>query len=206
MWEIIVKITSMIKMAFISFAMAAGTVVAQPVVMKLLKFVAASLFALPLLSFAALQNYTIPSTTVGSNTISGTFTYDDATFEISNPNIVVSGSVNKTYSFVGSTLTLPTFAVAQTAAVGTSGAHNAIAAQWQNMNSNSPSVLFITFDCSQNLSGGLCRTGNPNAEFRVTVSATPAALAPIPTMSEWSMIFMASLLAMFGIRRMRRTK
>ena len=28
----------------------------------------------------------------------------------------------------------------------------------------------------------------------------------IPTLSEWAMIFMASLMAMFGIRRMRRTK
>ena len=95
--------------------------------MKFLKFVAASLFALPLLSFAALQNYTILATTVGSNTISGTFTYNDATSEISNPNIVVTGSINKTYAFVGSTSTLPVYAVAQTAAVGTSGADNAIA-------------------------------------------------------------------------------
>jgi hypothetical protein len=37
----------------------------------------------------------------------------------------------------------------------------------------------------------------------LTFSATPAA---IPTLGEWGMIFMASLMAMFGIRRMRRSK
>jgi hypothetical protein len=36
-----------------------------------------------------------------------------------------------------------------------------------------------------------------------TVAASPAA---IPTLGEWGMIFMASLMAMFGIRRMRRNK
>lgn len=34
----------------------------------------------------------------------------------------------------------------------------------------------------------------------------PAAPAPIPTLGEWAMIFLASLMAMFGIRRMRRSK
>lgn len=34
--------------------------------------------------------------------------------------------------------------------------------------------------------------------------AAPAAAASIPTLSEWAMIFMASLMAMLGIRRMRR--
>ncbi len=39
-------------------------------------------------------------------------------------------------------------------------------------------------------------------------TATPQCAAPaaIPTLGEWAMIFMASLMAMFGIRRMRRTK
>ncbi len=39
----------------------------------------------------------------------------------------------------------------------------------------------------------------------LTVS-TPVAPAAIPTLGEWAMIFMASLMAMFGIRRMRRSK
>ena len=41
--------------------------------------------------------------------------------------------------------------------------------------------------------------------FSFSAPATPVA-APIPTLSEWAMIFMASLMAMFGIRRMRRNK
>ena len=36
------------------------------------------------------------------------------------------------------------------------------------------------------------------------VGASPA--QPIPTLTEWAMIFLASLMAMFGIRRMRRNK
>jgi hypothetical protein len=35
-------------------------------------------------------------------------------------------------------------------------------------------------------------------------SATPPVATAIPTLSEWAMIFMASIMAMFGIRRMRR--
>jgi hypothetical protein len=38
----------------------------------------------------------------------------------------------------------------------------------------------------------------------VTCTTNPA--QPIPTLGEWAMIFMASLMAMFGIRRMRRSK
>lgn len=38
------------------------------------------------------------------------------------------------------------------------------------------------------------------------VTPASASAAPIPTLSEWAMILMASLLAMFGIRRMRRSK
>lgn len=34
----------------------------------------------------------------------------------------------------------------------------------------------------------------------------PVTPAAIPTLGEWAMIFMASLMAMFGIRRMRRSK
>jgi hypothetical protein len=35
---------------------------------------------------------------------------------------------------------------------------------------------------------------------------TPSTPNPIPTLGEWAMIFMASLVAMFGIRRMRSSK
>jgi hypothetical protein len=37
-----------------------------------------------------------------------------------------------------------------------------------------------------------------------TASAAPATPAAIPTLSEWAMIFLASLMAMFAIRRVRR--
>lgn len=45
-----------------------------------------------------------------------------------------------------------------------------------------------------------------SADTAFVVNFTSAAPAAIPTLSEWAMIFMASLMAMFGIRRMRRNK
>ena len=42
--------------------------------------------------------------------------------------------------------------------------------------------------------------------INVTVTCTTNPAQPIPTLGEWGMIFMASLMAMFGIRRMRRSK
>ncbi len=46
--------------------------------------------------------------------------------------------------------------------------------------------------------------GNGSVSFTLSAPVTPP--APIPTLGEWAMIFMASLMAMFGIRRMRRSK
>lgn len=47
--------------------------------------------------------------------------------------------------------------------------------------------------------------GGNNAANTLFTYEVPVA-APIPTLSEWAMIFLASLMAMFGIRRMRRNK
>jgi hypothetical protein len=50
-------------------------------------------------------------------------------------------------------------------------------------------------------------SGNVSANVtNVTLTCTDNPVQPIPTLGEWAMIFMASLMAMFGIRRMRRTK
>jgi hypothetical protein len=46
-----------------------------------------------------------------------------------------------------------------------------------------------------------------NGSVVLTFTAAPApAPAAVPTLSEWAMILMASVMAMFGIRRMRRSK
>jgi len=49
-------------------------------------------------------------------------------------------------------------------------------------------------------------TSGANGSVSFTLSTPVAPPAPIPTLGEWAMIFMASLMAMFGIRRMRRSK
>jgi hypothetical protein len=45
-----------------------------------------------------------------------------------------------------------------------------------------------------------------SAAFASLTFSAPVAPAAIPTLGEWAMIFLASLMAMFGIRRMRRSK
>lgn len=65
-------------------------------------------------------------------------------------------------------------------------------------NSPPPSITSLKVTSASASSGhvlGVCFTAAPPAE--------PTA---IPTLGEWAMIFMASLMAMFGIRRMRRSK
>jgi len=50
-------------------------------------------------------------------------------------------------------------------------------------------------------------TGTASANVsNVTVTCNDNPVQPIPTLGEWAMIFMASLMAMFGIRRMRSSK
>jgi hypothetical protein len=46
--------------------------------------------------------------------------------------------------------------------------------------------------------------GGTNAANTLFTYVAPVAAAPIPTVSEWMMLLMASLMAIFGIRRMRR--
>jgi hypothetical protein len=88
-------------------------------------------------------------------------------------------------SIVGNQLTSPTSGVA---GAGTISFTNSPPASIQSLDvirtGVGPVILQVCFDDA-------------------SVAASPAA---IPTLGEWGMIFMASLMAMFGIRRMRRNK
>ena len=53
---------------------------------------------------------------------------------------------------------------------------------------------------------GIAQATNGNSGYVSLTIPTPVVPAAIPTLGEWAMIFMASLMAMFGIRRMRRSK
>jgi hypothetical protein len=59
---------------------------------------------------------------------------------------------------------------------------------------------------SGNVSANVTNVSVSCTDNTVQPIPTPNPVQPIPTLGEWAMIFMASLMAMFGIRRMRRTK
>lgn len=68
-------------------------------------------------------------------------------------------------------------------------------------------VLFLLeADWQDNQSGAGWTPSSASLMTALTNGGSPAVAAAIPTLSEWAMIFMASLMAMFGIRRMRRNK
>lgn len=67
---------------------------------------------------------------------------------------------------------------------------------------NSPPATVTALTLTKITSGGSAHVSQVCFDDAPS-SSSPAA---IPTLSEWAMIFMASLMAMFGIRRMRRNK
>jgi hypothetical protein len=73
-----------------------------------------------------------------------------------------------------------------------------------NLRLNDPAISFkkIVLTNDVNCCGNEFDNITVSAAYELPGS-TPAA---IPTLGEWAMIFMASLMAMFGIRRMRRSK
>lgn len=65
-----------------------------------------------------------------------------------------------------------------------------------------------TYTCTVKATNSVGDSTASSASATFAPSAPPPTPTPaaIPTLSEWAMIFMASLMAMFGIRRMRRSK
>jgi hypothetical protein len=141
-----------------------------------------------------------------STTLSGSFTYDPDTSTVTNFNLVTQSAgsfVAKTYdSSAGHTVS------ATSASDFTFYPHSSTPYTY---------VLRIRFAQPLSSAGGniLISTGGyasyeclncaPVREITSgSVNATPPTPAAIPTLGEWAMIFMASLMAIFAIRRMRR--
>lgn len=153
-----------------------------------------TVFAVPIV-------WTIPPTTVGANTVSGTFTYDAATSTLTSINVTSTGAINQTYNFVGSS---GAFIFGQTAASVSSGSPGiAISAATipDAPTANNVNIFLVT--C--NVTGGLCSSA---ASFQAgpVLAGLTGVVSPVsvPTLSEWAMIIMASLMALFAIRKMRR--
>jgi hypothetical protein len=177
----------------------------------MLKHIASLLLALPLLAFAAPKNWTLPANLLysdGLTTLSGTFTYDESTGIVTNPNIVASGSgaVNQTFNFAGDPS--PIYAFFQTAqTVSGSPACLAISMVGSDSATGTYTTSFV-YLYTGNPVGGLC-TSSASSNFGSQVPATftisaPVTTAAIPTLSEWAMILLASLMAFFTFRTLRR--
>jgi hypothetical protein len=138
-----------------------------------------------------------------STTLSGSFTYDPDTNTVTNFNLVTQSAG----SFVARTY-------------DSSAGYTASAVSASDLRFNSQSLnpyLRIQFTQPLSSAGGNisiltggyasyeCLNCSPVREITSgSVIATPPTPAAIPTLGEWAMIFMASLMAMFAIRRMRR--
>lgn len=190
MWAIIMKkITTVIKMAFISFAMAAGTVVAQPVVYTL--------------SPVKLAN--------GSN-INGTVTFDATLPPVGRFtafNLTVTGTHAGAYNFVGPGVT--TKGIAQkTATVNIDDKIIEVQTGFSPTPGQTRSIQIQIGNCSAVADGQCSSYGFFNEETGFGLFTTPASgiprpiPTPIPTLGQWGMIFLASLMAMLAMRRVRR--
>lgn len=176
-------------------------------------FVLTALFVIASKAIAAPFVWTIPQTAMADgSTISGSFTYDSAaTPPLSAVNIVKTAPDGQTYSTVGGS-----DANYIRAAAGTGSSVPAIYLTVSGIPASggtfTKSVGSIGIGVCNQTSGCLNVSGVNGGYIANIGSVTYTSQSPqvtpaaIPTLSEWGMIFMASLMAMFGIRIMRRSK
>lgn len=87
----------------------------------------------------------------------------------------------------------------------------AVGTGWQNAKVTIPTdgeyrFVFVNGSFDRSGGGALGSTLYVTGVYQGPDPSASASATPIPTLGEWALIFMASLMAMFGIRRMRRSK
>jgi hypothetical protein len=173
-----------LKLVFFGLVMASGSVFAAPVV------------------------WTVPSTLLpGGTTVSGTFTFDAATNTLSSINITATGTNSGSYTFVDDNFSAGV-EIGQLAASITSGAKVFfVLTGGLPLTGGTPIARTVGIGNCGVVTSGLC-TGVfsiENAAATLTSAAVaPTVAAPIPTLSEWAMIFLASLMGMLAFARTRR--
>lgn len=162
-------------------------------------------------AYAAPILWTIPPTALlGGTTMSGTFTWDAATSVMSNINIDTTGALPATLRFPGVLFPNGNQFLQQTAvaAIGDRGAWIGLQGVPAGGGNWSTPVLAMVV-C---LTAPLCSAGG-SSQFAVNVALTgvpfvapvvPPVIAPAPTLSEYAMFALASLLIMFSARQLRR--
>jgi len=172
------------------------------VVLAALAFVAGSAFAAPVV-------WTIPTTTLSdASSISGTFTYDSATSTLSAVNIVQVGGGGSTFNtparVSGGYIRAQAGAYAGANLPGIYLDVSAIPAAGGTYTS---SVAVGTCLSPAGFTGGICNgVSGPYATANANISApvVVAASQTVPTLSEYALIALASLMAMGGIWTMRK--
>jgi hypothetical protein len=177
---IVKKITSVLKLACIGFALVAGVAVAQPVV------------------------WTVPTTTLnGGSTISGTVTYDETTSSLTAINITSTGTNAGAFTFASNAYS-SNVKMGQLTASGTSG--DTVIYFFPNFPSTpgATSSTSFGFATCYTFTSGLCTSASSIENGVVSFSLPAADPMPIPTLGQWGMIFLASLMGLFGFARIRR--
>ena len=141
---------------------------------------------------AASVEVTTPNGSSAANTL---FTY-----VVPAPTLTaISPTSGSTAGGTSITITGTDFTGATGVSIGGAACTNVVVVDATTITCTTPAGTAGTASVLVTTPGG---TNAANTLFTYVVP-TPAA---IPTLSEWAMIFMASLMAMFGIRRMRRSK
>jgi len=163
-------------------------------------------------AFAAPVVWTVPSTTLSDGSVvSGTFTYDQATTTLTAINITSTGTYSANYTFVGGTL--GSYVFGQATAVATTGAPATPAFAIDTTGIPATLGAYTTprvyigpcITVGAGLCSNLSTTPLRSASNVVLVAAPVVAnTATVPTLSEYTMIALASLMAMGGIWTMRK--
>jgi hypothetical protein len=173
---------------------------------KLIGFIAAMLVASSVI--AAPVVWIVPPTLLSDgSTVSGTFTYDTSTSTLSNINITSTGTVAGTFQFPAAAAWLPLAMVTQETAIATAGVTRIVSVNISGIPANGgtyTSTIVQNGTCFS-ISIGLCNSFTPGGTHAtVQLSSVSAVATPVPTLSEYAMLALASLLAMFGAWQMRK--
>ncbi len=160
---------------------------------------------------SCITNYSVSNATLAdSGIVNGTWTVDwtQSPPALTAANLAVTGGGNAGLSYV-----VPGTINNALQAIPSPSTGTFYGANFNATTGSTTMWLMFNVDTGalewKNGSGYFSVGGSPRTYFNAvgdvgTATASQCAPVSVPTLSEWAMIFMASLLAMIGIRRMRR--
>jgi hypothetical protein len=177
--------------------------------MRTLKLIVTGLTLIAGSALAAPVVWTVPPTTTTDGSIlSGTFTFDTAIPGMTAVNLRSTGTTAATYTFVGG-VNGP-FYFAQASAVAVANTTPVVAFNLNAIPANAApytSNIALVNTCFI-VTAGLCTNiGGANVANNVVLNAAApdtGNTSTVPTLSEYAMILMASIIAMVGIWTMRK--